>query len=238
MFIPKGKNGRKGRRGRKGKRGGKVNICKYYHVFYYSFSIITEITCFRLYVRTVCFLFNTMIIVILMTLKMWKMFHYYSLHYVYNIHTTVCIKKGYSQIFFLNMKFVPTVCVFDIVSKRNKCSFCITLDLQKQMIWFKKQQKERLICFNMIPNSQTFWKNIISRIIFSSDCTIFFYTVCILCSLYKLGVVWRNIILLLICHLIFGYGIILIKDNPFIDISVIHSYSDGRVPLEIMVCLV
>ena len=32
----------------------------------------------------------------------------------------------------------------------------ITLDLQKQMIWFKKQQKEQLFRFNVVPNIASF----------------------------------------------------------------------------------
>ena len=55
----------------------------------------------------------------------------------------------------------------------------ITLDLQKQMIWFKEQQKEQLICFNMIPNTQTFWTKIISRIFLLLTVPFFFFnTVC------------------------------------------------------------
>ena len=37
-------------------------------------------------------------------------------------------KMVQSENFFFYMKFVPTVCVFDIISKRNKCSFCCYLN--------------------------------------------------------------------------------------------------------------
>ena len=43
-----------------------------------------------------------------------------NLQYIY----TVCIKMVQSKIFFLRMKFVQKVCVFDTISKWNKCSFC------------------------------------------------------------------------------------------------------------------
>ena len=45
----------------------------------------------------------------------------------------------------------------------NRTKRGITLDLQKQMIWFKKQHKEQLFCFHMVPNTHTFWTNFISR---------------------------------------------------------------------------
>ena len=50
----------------------------------------------------------------------------------------------------------------------------MTLNLQKQIIWFKKQQKEQLFSFDMIPNTHTFWTNFIFNKIFSA-CTICLY---------------------------------------------------------------
>ena len=60
----------------------------------------------------------------------------------------------------------------------------ITLDLQKQMIWFKKQQKEQLFRFDMVPNLYTYIlnKDHIYNI-FASDCTNF-YTDCIYIYIY------------------------------------------------------
>ena len=65
-----------------------------------------------------------------------------------------------------------TISSMNITSGTNRILPCctkhgITLDLQKQMTWFKKQQKEQLFRFDMVPNStHTFWTKIIFRIIF------------------------------------------------------------------------
>ena len=56
---------------------------------------------------------------------------------------------------------------------RHRTKRGITLDLQKQKIWFKKQQKEHLFRFDMVSNTHTFEH--ISYVENSfSDCTIFF----------------------------------------------------------------
>ena len=51
------------------------------------------------------------------------------LHQCINTCTTVCIKKWFKHILgFLDMKFVQKVYVFDVISKRNNCSFCCFLN--------------------------------------------------------------------------------------------------------------
>ena len=45
----------------------------------------------------------------------------------------------------------------------TKCT--ITLDPQKQMKSFKEQQIEQLFHFDMVPNTYTFWKKFLSKII-------------------------------------------------------------------------
>ena len=59
-----------------------------------------------------------------------------------------------------------------ILPDRITCG--ITLDLQKQRTWIKKQQKEHLFRFDMILNTYTVGTNFILKNIFS-DCTIFWY---------------------------------------------------------------